>query len=160
MARMRYGIAAALAVVVFAGCTEGRACPAVGWINTVQVVIDDDRDAALVCAKGCEGFEATRATRTGWGLTVGMAEPDRLTLVVLDDGGTELHRDEVEVHWMDEDRGPCGGPGQAEPVELVIPAADPDDPREEPGDDMDATVPPVTPVLGAGPDSATAPPVT
>lgn len=133
-----------------AGCSSPfeRACPAVAWINTIEVRLDGtpsaiDRVAWVVLCDeaGCSTSDAQQAAQpespepdpeppyyqarpagpARWAVTVMMAAPENVTVSAYAIDSTLLGEASTPLSWTrvgGSDE--CGGPGSAGPVELPI----------------------------------------
>lgn len=141
---------AAVLAVSLAGCSSPfeRACPAVGWINTVEVRLDGTQSAIARVAwvelcddAGCSTSDAPQAAPSvspapdpappyhhaspagsaRWSVNVMMATPENVTVSAYAIDSTLLGETSVLLTWTRVGGSEeCGGPGAAEPVELRI----------------------------------------
>ncbi len=112
-------IAAALvAVVALSGCGP-LVCPAIGYVNTVEIVVTDPAVAELECVEGCEGGVGNLGqTGPTWTIDVG-SRPDSITVVGRDAAGADVLRETVDLTWTLADPGnACGSSATADAVTL------------------------------------------
>ena len=105
------------------------ACPAIGWINEIEVDAaryGDGRFVQLCTDAGCSPAPGVvRTTETdlavphsdGDGFQVGMTAPEKVIIRVYDAPGTLVHDAEHDIRWTHTE-GRCGGPSTAERVVL------------------------------------------
>lgn len=118
----RNGIAAVvmMASAALTGCVPAADCPAIGWINTVQVSVTGD-SASLgsieLCfdAEGCFQTDGAGHNPDGsWTVSIGMTEPDKVSLSGYDPSGTLLAETTSDLDWRQVSGGErCGGPSEA-----------------------------------------------
>lgn len=144
------GLFATVLVVSLAGCSSPfeRACPAVGWINTVEVRLDGTPSAIdrvawveLCDDAGCSTSDAPQAAPAAspapdpeppyyhaspvgparWSVNVMMATPENVTVSAYAIDSSVLGEASVPLAWTRIGGSEeCGGPGTAGPVELLI----------------------------------------
>lgn len=111
------------------GCAQ-TACPAIGWINTVEVDASAFGPDVLVqfCVDaGCSagpGEEPTPSSDMGAPLqnedgvfSLSMTTPEQATIRVYDATGTLLHESDHDITWSHSTER-CGGPSISDPVVL------------------------------------------
>jgi len=122
MNQRRSGIAAVvmMASVALTGCVQTTGCPAIGWINTVQVSVTGD-EASLGSIESCfdaEGcFRSDGAERNAdgsWTVSIGMTEPDTISVSGYDSSGALLTETTSDLDWRQVGGSEqCGGPAEA-----------------------------------------------
>jgi len=114
------------------GCAApGLVCPAIGWINTLEVdasAFAGDVFVQLCVEAGCSSAPGETPSMssdlaipvsTGDGVyEIGMTTPDEATVRVYDAAGALIQESEHVINWtLPTD--PCGGPGTADPIILT-----------------------------------------
>ncbi len=113
------------------GCAQ-TACPAIGWINTVEVDSSAFGPGVLVqfCVDaGCSagpGEEPTTSSVMGAPMqnddgvfSLSMTTPEEATIRVYDAAGTLLQESDHDVTWTHSTER-CGGPSIAAPITLTV----------------------------------------
>lgn len=128
---MAVGILGLAMLAASATACAPQACPAIGWINTIEVDASAFGDAVFVqlCVDaGCSsapGEEPTTSSdlgvpvHTGDGeFVVGMTTPDEATIRLYASDGTLLQESAHAIDWT-EPTDVCGGPSTAAPITLT-----------------------------------------
>lgn len=122
--------------MLLSGCTTGVACPAIGWINSVEVRIVDASgrvtqleacvDSACSTSGTAEDGTAswpsvTSGTPGQWSIAVDMQSPEKLRLRALGANGEPLAEETFALEWTriggSEE---CGGPMRTEPLTMTV----------------------------------------
>ncbi|MFC9561496.1 hypothetical protein [Agromyces sp. NPDC056965] len=122
------------------GCLFPNACPTIGYLSSVDIVLSgpDAASAALVvlCSDvGCSIPVAESGTPPAsgplwtatdegdghWRIDLGMNAPERVTIEVLDADGARLTETAEELEWRrTADTGQCPGPVATDPVTVEV----------------------------------------
>lgn len=136
-----------------AGCLFPNACPAVGYLSHVDVVLSgpDAADTALVvlCSElGCStpAADAMAPPASGplwtasdegdghWRIDLDLYAPERVTTEVLDADGSRLTKTADQLEWRrTADTGQCPGPVATDPITIDVDRTSPVTPRVNPG---------------------------
>ncbi|MBM7387276.1 hypothetical protein JOE37_000270 [Clavibacter michiganensis] len=139
------GTTAALAT----GCaSSGVACPAIAWANQAEVRLTGSAQAVervawvelcddSACSRSAEDprdpdaddrlpmdltYEAVRSSPDVWTMQLVMSAPDAVVLTAYAADASVLATAEADLEWTRVGgSAQCGGPGEADPVDLPIP---------------------------------------
>jgi len=113
------------------GCAQ-TACPAIGWINTVEVdasAFGADVFVQFCVDAGCSagpGEESTTSSVMGAPVqnedgvfSLSMTTPQEAMIRVYDATGTRLQESAHDITWTHSTE-PCGGPSTAAPIILTV----------------------------------------
>ncbi|MBP2456507.1 hypothetical protein ABID70_002030 [Clavibacter michiganensis] len=139
------GTTAALAT----GCaSSGNACPAIAWANQAEIRLTGSAQAVervawvelcddSACSRSAEDprdpdadgrlpmdltYEAVRSSPDVWTMQLVMSAPDAVALTAYAADASVLATADVDLEWTRVGGdAQCGGPGEADPVDLPIP---------------------------------------
>ncbi|MGB3910955.1 MAG: hypothetical protein WBL06_10840 [Pseudolysinimonas sp.] len=108
-----------VALAIFGGCAP-LVCPAIGYLNTVTVIVSDPEIVELVCLEGCEGgLNDPYREGPNWQFDA-PERPASITVAGYDEAGAEVLREDVSLDWTVADPGnACGSSASAGPVTLA-----------------------------------------
>ena len=112
-------VLAIAALATLGGCAP-LVCPAIGYLNTVTVVVSAPEIVELVCVEGCEGgLNRPYSEGPSWQFDA-PERPASITVAGHDETGAEVLREEVALNWTVADPGnACGSSASADPVTLA-----------------------------------------
>ncbi|WP_106211375.1 hypothetical protein [Glaciihabitans tibetensis] len=111
----------ALVVTIgLAGCAYPRACPEMGWVNTLEIELAGPTDAVdlvRLCVDGeCAGLDSRQLDENTWEVPVsmGMSTPTPVTIQALSGEGVVIAEAVTDIDWTRADAtDACGGPSAA-----------------------------------------------
>jgi len=107
---------ALVALVALTGCSP-LVCPAIGYLNTVEIAVADSAVVELECVEGCVGGvgDLSQGGPT-WTIDVG-GRPESITVVGRDAAGADVLRETIGLTWTVAEPGnACGSSATAAPI--------------------------------------------
>ncbi|QEO13763.1 hypothetical protein FLP10_04505 [Agromyces intestinalis] len=139
---LRSTIAALVLAPLLSGCGGFMiACPAIGYLNTLEVGLSGARSGEVALVELCDEFGCSVPGPTAaadpptagpwysgedlgtgaWRFTLDMSAPEEFELIAYGPGVTELARESFTAEWHRVGgSAKCGGPMATGPVEFVI----------------------------------------